>query len=85
MLSASAIAAESAQNCPFLLNFVKIWPKTISLRNFKIPPKVEISIFLGKRKYRDKEDAPKLVLTIWISNATICGMPFLLSKNGLCM
>jgi hypothetical protein len=50
MLSTSAIAAESAQNCPSLPHFVKIFPKTISLRNFEIPPKFEVIIIFWKRK-----------------------------------
>jgi hypothetical protein len=48
MLSAIAIAAEYAQNYPKLPNFVKICPNTISLRNFEIPPKIEILIFVKK-------------------------------------
>jgi hypothetical protein len=40
MLSATTIATESAQNCPKLPNFVKICPKTISLRNFEKPQKL---------------------------------------------
>jgi hypothetical protein len=50
MLSATAIATESAQNSPKLPNFVKICPKTISLRNFEIPPKIKILIFFQKKK-----------------------------------
>jgi hypothetical protein len=42
MLSTTAMATESAQNCPKLPNFAKIFPKIISLRNFEIPPKIEI-------------------------------------------
>jgi hypothetical protein len=49
MLSTAAIAAEFAENNPKLPNFVKICPKTISLRNFKIPPKFEILIFFKKK------------------------------------
>jgi hypothetical protein len=45
MLSAIAIAAESAPKLP---NFVKIYPKTISLRNFEIQPKIEILIKINK-------------------------------------
>jgi hypothetical protein len=40
MLSTIGNAEESAQNCP----------KTISLGNFEIPPKVEILIFFKKLK-----------------------------------
>jgi hypothetical protein len=49
MLSAIAIAIESDQTCPKLPNFVKICPKTISLRNFEIPPEIEIIIFFKKK------------------------------------
>ena len=85
MLATIAIAVESAQNCPSLPNSIKICPKTISMKNFEIPSKVEISIFFGKKQFQEKEDALKLVLTICIFNATIGGMPFLISKNALYM
>jgi hypothetical protein len=75
MLSAIAIAAESAQNSPKLPKFVKICPKTISLRNFEIPPQIEILIFF-KKKILYVEDAPKHVLTVWIFHTTIFCMPF---------
>jgi hypothetical protein len=42
MLLVTAVAAESTQSSPKLPNSVKICPKTISLRNFEIPPKIEI-------------------------------------------
>ena len=83
-LSNEAIAAECVQNSPKLPNFVKICPKSTSLRNFEILPEIKILIF-----YRNKilyvEDAPKHVHTVWIFNTTIFSMPFLLSKNDLCM
>jgi hypothetical protein len=63
MLSATAIAAENAQNSPKLQNFVKICSKTLRLRNFEIPPKIEILVF-PKKKILFVEDAPKLVLAI---------------------
>jgi hypothetical protein len=44
MLPATAIAIEFAQNNPKQPNFVKICPKIINLRNFEIPPKIEILI-----------------------------------------
>jgi hypothetical protein len=84
MLSSTAIAVEFAQNCPKLSNFVKICPKTISLRNFEIPPKIEILIIFQKNTL-NVEDTPKHVPTVWISNTTIFCMPFLLSKNHTCM
>ena len=48
MLSATAIAAEFAQNYPKQPETVKICSKTISLRNFEIPPKIKILIFFKK-------------------------------------
>ena len=45
MLSSTAIVAESTQNYSKLPNFVKIYPMTISLKNFDILPKIEIFIF----------------------------------------
>jgi hypothetical protein len=41
MLSASVNAPESAKICP----------KTISLKNFEMPPKIEILVFLPKKKF----------------------------------
>jgi hypothetical protein len=48
MVLATAIATESAQNSRKQPNFVKICPKTISLRNFEIPPKIKILVFFKK-------------------------------------
>jgi hypothetical protein len=42
MLSATANAAKSAQNCPIL-------PKFAQRRNFEIPPKIEILVFLKNK------------------------------------
>jgi hypothetical protein len=52
---------------------VKICPKTISLRNFEIPPKIEIENFFNK-KILYIEDAPKHVLIVWIfdTNFFVC-------------
>jgi hypothetical protein len=47
-LSTTGNAVEFAQNCPKLPKFAKICPKTISLGNFEIPPKIEILMFLKK-------------------------------------
>jgi hypothetical protein len=44
MLSLTTNVAKSAQNCP----------KTISLRKFEIPPKIEILIFFQKNKFSMK-------------------------------
>jgi hypothetical protein len=49
-----------------------------------MPPKIEILISFQK-KILYVEDAPKHILIVWIFNTTIFCMPFLLSKNGLCM
>jgi hypothetical protein len=51
MLSATVNAVESAQNCPKLPNFAKICPKIISLRNFEIPPKIEILVFFKNKNF----------------------------------
>jgi hypothetical protein len=51
MLSTIAIATKSAKNNPKLPNFVKICLNTITLRNFEIPPKIEILIFSLKKSY----------------------------------
>jgi hypothetical protein len=50
MLVAIVMAVESVQNCPKLPKFTKICPKTISLRNFEIPSKIEILIFTYRRQ-----------------------------------
>jgi hypothetical protein len=44
-------AAKSAQICPKLPKFAKICPKTINLRNFEMPLKIEILVFLKKIKF----------------------------------
>jgi hypothetical protein len=85
MLSTTAIVAESAQSSPKLPKFGKMCPKTISLKNFEIPPKIEILTFFSKKNILYVDDALKHVLTIWNFNKTIFCMLFLLSKNGLCM
>jgi hypothetical protein len=82
ILSATVIAIESTQNSLKLPNFVKICPKTISLRNFEIPPKIEILIFFQKNKILYVDDAPKHVLTIWISNTAIFCIPFYCQKTA---
>jgi hypothetical protein len=46
MLLTFVNAAESTQICPKLPKFAKICLKTISLRNFEMPPKIEILMFL---------------------------------------
>ena len=48
MLSATTMTVESTQNCPKQPSFAKIFSKTISLRNFKRPPKIEILMFFKK-------------------------------------
>jgi hypothetical protein len=44
MQSAIANAANSAQNCPKL-------PKFVQRRNFEIPPKIEILVFLKNKNF----------------------------------
>jgi hypothetical protein len=51
MLSAIANEAKSTQICPKLPKFAKICPKTISLRNFEMPPKIEILVFFKNRNF----------------------------------
>jgi hypothetical protein len=51
MLLATPMKAESAQNYPKLPKFAKICPKTISLKNFEIPQKIEILIFFQKKTF----------------------------------
>jgi hypothetical protein len=46
MLSATINAPEFTQICPKLPKFAKICPKIINLRNFEMPPKIEILVFL---------------------------------------
>jgi hypothetical protein len=71
MLLATAYATKSAQICP----------KAISLRNFEIPPKIEILISSKKKEtLQHIKEGPKYVLSIWIFNTTIFYMSFLLSK-----
>jgi hypothetical protein len=56
MLLAIANATKFAQNCLNLPKIAKIYPKTISLRNFEIPPKIEILVFLRKKNYMCRTD-----------------------------
>jgi hypothetical protein len=81
MLLATAIVAKSAQNYPKLPNFVKICPET---RNFEIPPKTKILIFFKIKNptYRRRTKACAYRLDFQYNNFY---MPFVLSKNGLCM
>jgi hypothetical protein len=52
MLSATANAAKFTQNCLKLSKSTKICPRIISLKNFEIPPKIEILVcFLRKKLY----------------------------------
>jgi hypothetical protein len=49
MLSGTANATKSAQNCPKPPKLAKIYPKTISLKNFEMPPKTEILVYLKNK------------------------------------
>jgi hypothetical protein len=51
MMSAIVNAAEFAQNYAKLPKFAKIYPKTISLRNFEMPPKIEILVFFKNKNF----------------------------------
>ena len=55
MLLAIVNAVESAQIYPKLSKIAKIYqfffPKTISLRNFARPPKIEILVFLKNKNF----------------------------------
>jgi hypothetical protein len=82
MLLAITMVAKSAQYCPKLPKFAKIFPKTISLRNFEIPPKIEILIFFPKKKMLYVEEAPKHVHIVWIFNTIIFVCLFYCQKTA---
>ena len=69
---------------PKLSKFAKIYPKTMSLWKFEIPPKSDFLIIFKKINSYGRE-ALKHVLIFWIFNTTIFYMSFLLSKNSLRM
>jgi hypothetical protein len=77
MLSATANAAKSAQNCQNL-------PKSVQRQNFEIPPKIEILVFFIKIILQ-VEEALEHVSTVRIFNPNFFHMLFLLSENDLCM
>jgi hypothetical protein len=56
-----------------------------SIRNFEIPPKIEILVFFKNKKILLVEEAVEHVFTFRIFNPRTFHMLFLLSKNGLCM
>jgi hypothetical protein len=60
-----------------------MWNLWISGTQLQLYFVIGFSIFFGKKEYQEKEDALNIMLTIWISNASIGGMPFLFSKNTL--
>jgi hypothetical protein len=51
MLLATVNATEPAQIYPNLPKTAKICPKTISLRNFEMPPKIEILVFFKNKNF----------------------------------
>jgi hypothetical protein len=68
-----------------LSNTIKICQNLLKNKNFKIPLKIEVSIF-SKNKILYIEEAPKYMLIVQIFITRISHMPFLLStKNDLCM
>jgi hypothetical protein len=73
-----------AQSYPNMLKTARIWPKTISLRNYEILPKIEILVLFYK-KIQYVEEASKRVPTVLIFNTRISHMPFLLLKKDLYM
>jgi hypothetical protein len=81
MLLVIANIAKSAQICPKLPKIAKIYPQTISSRNFEIPPKIEILVFFIKQ-LPGVERTPKHV---YINKTLIFHIPFSMSRNGLCM
>jgi hypothetical protein len=56
MLLAIANAGKFAQNCLKLPKTTKVYPKTISSRNFEIPPKIKILVFFQKKTSMYRED-----------------------------
>jgi hypothetical protein len=78
------MAAESTQNCPKVPNFAKICPKTICLRNFEIPPKIEILMFFKKENLVHGRGTKACVHSLDFQY-NFFYMPFLLSKNYPCM
>ena len=68
-----------------LPNFVKISPKTISLKNFEIPPKVEILYFSPNTKNLVYGSCTKAYTHLLNFQYNYFLNAFLLSKNGLCM
>jgi hypothetical protein len=69
------IILESTQKLP---KIAKICPKTISLRNFEIPPKIEILVFFQKKKVLCVEGTLENVYTIWVFNIRNFHILFLL-------
>jgi hypothetical protein len=64
MLSATSNAAKYAQICPKLSITAKTCLKKISLKNFEIPPKIEIFWGFQETKSLLVEEAPMHVLTV---------------------
>jgi hypothetical protein len=84
MLSAIVNEAESAQICPKLPKFAKICPKTISLRNFEMPPKIEILV-LSKIKNSMCRRSTRIYVHHLDFQYNNFLYVFLIVKNGLCM
>jgi hypothetical protein len=74
MLSATANATKSAQT----------YLKTISLKNFEMPPKIETLVF-HKIKILYVEEALEYVFTFWIFNTIIFHVIFVVKKRTLYM
>ena len=71
--------------CPKLPNFAKTCLKIINLRNFEIPPNIDLLVFLKNKKFYVKRMPLEHVPTVCIFNTRIFHMFFLLSKTGLYM
>jgi hypothetical protein len=84
MLSATYNEALSIQNYPKLLEFVQIYLKPINLRNFEIPPKIEILVFFKKNHFLFKGSTKAcLLLGFLIQEFFAC--QFNGTKRSLCI
>jgi hypothetical protein len=72
-LGHAVIHCQCSRICLNLPKLAKICPKTISLRNSKMPPKIEILVFFKNKKQKllCVEEALECMFTVWISNIII--------------
>jgi hypothetical protein len=78
LVSGMLSATVNAANLP---KTAKICPKTITLRNFEMPPKIEIFIFFKRNKNLHVVETLKHVLTLWIFRKIIFYMSFYCQKT----